>query len=53
MGTVRGHLGAGGLMFLRDGEKVALILGNLCRQEGAVGQAQEHLNPKAELCTTI
>lgn len=40
-------------MFLKDGGKVALMSGNLCSQEGAVGQAQEHLNPKAELCITI
>ena len=40
-------------MFLKDGGKVAFMLGNLCRRDGAVGPAQEHLNPKAELCTTI
>lgn len=40
-------------MFLKDGGKVALMLGNLHGQEGAVGQAQEHLSPKTELCTTI
>lgn len=33
-------------MYLKDRGKVALVLGNLCRQEGAVGQAQEHLNPR-------
>lgn len=54
MGNVQGHPGAGGLMFLKDGENVAFVLGNPSyRQEVAVGQAQEHLNPKAELCTTI
>ena len=37
MGNVRGHPGAGGLMFLKDGGKVALTLGNLHRQEGASG----------------
>lgn len=40
-------------MFLKDVGKVALMWGNLRRQEGAVGQAQEHLSPKTELCTTI
>lgn len=40
-------------MFLKHRGEVAFVLGNLCRQERAVGQAQEHLNPKAEICTTI
>lgn len=40
-------------MFLKDGGKVALVLGNLCSQVGAGGEAQENLNSKAELCTTI
>lgn len=39
-------------MSLRMGEKVALVLGNLHRQEGAAGQAQEQPHPKAKLCTT-
>jgi len=43
----------GGLMFLQDGGEVAFMLGNLRRQEGVVGQAQEHLNPEAELCTAV
>lgn len=40
-------------MFLKNGGDVALVLGKLCSEMDAGREAQENLNSKAELCTTL